>query len=151
MTVANHAPALRAPSLAAALGALRTRGMRVSLARRHVLEALYTADGPVTAEALAARIPGADLASVHRNLSVLEEVGLVRHVHLGHGAGRYVLSGLSAEFIACESCGEYEAVAPRRLDAARELIQREFGFVARFTHFPIVGLCVSCKEQHAHS
>ena len=93
MTVAHHAPALRAPSLIAALGALRARGMRVSLARRHVLEALYAADGPVTAEALAASIPGADLASVHRNLAVLEEVGLVRHVHLGHGAGRYALAG----------------------------------------------------------
>jgi Fur family ferric uptake transcriptional regulator len=152
MTVANHAPALRAPSLTAALGALRARGMRVSLARRHVLEALYTADGPVTAEALAAAIPAADLASVHRNLAVLEEIGLVRHVHLGHGAGRYVLSGVaSAEFIACESCGEYESVAPRRLDAPRELIERGLGLVARFTHFPNVGLCAHCKEHHAHS
>jgi len=152
MTVAHHAPALRAPSLIAALGALRARGMRVSLARRHVLEALYAADGPVTAEALATSIPGADLASVHRNLAVLEEVGLVRHVHLGHGAGRYALAGdRSSEFITCEGCGSYEAVAPHRLDAARTLIERELGFLARFTHFPIVGLCATCKEHHAHS
>ena len=93
MTVAHLAPALRAPSLASALGALRARGMRVSTARRQVLEELYTAEGPVSAEALAERLPGADLASVYRNLVVLEEVGLVRHVHLGHGPGRYALAG----------------------------------------------------------
>src|SRR5262245_32718184 len=102
MTVAHHAPALRAPSLASAVGALRARGMRVSLARRQMLEVLYAAEGPVTAESLAATIPGADLASVHRNLAVLEEVGLVRHVHLGHGAGRYILSGIPSEFLVCD-------------------------------------------------
>jgi Fur family ferric uptake transcriptional regulator len=151
MTIAHHAPALRAPSFASALGVLRARGMRISLARRGVLEALYDADRPVTAEQLAARVPDSDLASVHRNLAVLEEVGLVRHVHLGHGAGRYVLAGTrSVEFIACESCGEYESVPPQRLEAVRRLIEAELGFVARFTHFPIVGLCADCKEQHAH-
>ena len=93
MTVAHLAPALRAPSLASALGALRARGMRVSTARRQVLAELYTAEGPVSAEALAERLPGSDLASVYRNLVVLEEVGLVRHVHLGHGPGRYALAG----------------------------------------------------------
>ena len=151
MTVANHAPALRAPSLAAALGALRARGMRVSLARRHVLEELFAADGPMTADALADRIPHSDVASVHRNLAVLEEVGLVRHVHLGHGAGRYVLTETPFEFLVCEGCGDHQAVAPERLDAARDLLEAQLGFVARFTHFPIVGLCARCKEHHAHS
>jgi Fur family ferric uptake transcriptional regulator len=152
MTVANHAPALRAPSVASAVGALRARGMRVSLARRHVLEGLYDATGPISADELAARIPGADLASVHRNLAVLEEVGLVRHVHFGHGAGRYALiAGNESEYIACEKCGDYVSVVPERLHPVRSLIEREFGFVARFTHFPIIGLCGSCKEHHAHS
>ena len=34
-----------------------------------------------------------DAASVHRNLSQLEELGLVRHVHIGHGPGLYGLVG----------------------------------------------------------
>jgi hypothetical protein len=28
----------------------------------------------------------------------------------------------------------------------RELIERLFGYAARFTHFPIVGLCADCAE-----
>ena len=154
MTVADLAPPLRAPSLASAVGALRARGMRVSTARRQVLAELYTAQGPVSAEALVERLPGADLASVYRNLVVLEEVGLVRHVHLGHGPRRYTLAGATLAFVACERCGAHEGFEPHRIDAARELIERELGYRTRFMHFPIVGVCTPCQEKesgHAHS
>jgi len=154
MTVVDLAPPLRAPSLASALGALRARGMRVSTARRQMLAELYTAEGPVSAEALAERLPGADLASVYRNLVVLEEVGLVRHVHLGHGPGRYALAATTVEFVTCDRCGAHEAFDPSRIDAARDLIERELGYRPHFTHFPIVGVCTACQDKengHAHS
>ena len=35
------------------------------------------------------RLPRCDLASVYRNLETLEDAGLVRHMHLGHGPGLY--------------------------------------------------------------
>ena len=113
--------------------------------RRQVLEALYAADAPLTAEELAAA-PRRRLASVYRNLDVLEEFGLVRHVHLGHGPGPYSLAATEAvEFVTCERCGAFEAVEPHRLDAVRAVIERELGYAARFTHFPIVGLCPACQ------
>jgi Fe2+ or Zn2+ uptake regulation protein len=158
MTVPHDVPAVRAPSLLSALGTLRQRGLRVSVARRQVLEALYTAESPVTAEELANGLPGADLASTYRNLDVLEEHGLVRHVHLGHGAGRYTLTTTErVEFITCERCGSFDALHARRLDRVREAIEAETGYVARFTHFPIVGVCPACQSTpaeerpHAHS
>jgi Fe2+ or Zn2+ uptake regulation protein len=153
MTVAHHAAVLKAPTLSAALSALRLRGLRVSAARRLVLTELYHADAPLSAEELAARLPDADLASVHRNLDVLEALGLVRHVHLGHGPGRYSLARAEVDFVTCERCGAFEALERRRLDGARELIERECGYVPRFTHFPIVGICPACLEEapdHAH-
>src|SRR5262249_7396116 len=154
----HDVPAVRAPSLLSALGTLRQRGLRVSAARRQVLEALYMADGPVTAEELVARLPGADLASTYRNLDVLEEHGLIRHVHLGHGPGRYTLTVADrVEFVTCDRCGAFEALHSHRLDSVREAIERETGYVARFTHFPIVGVCPACQSipaeerLHAHS
>ena len=74
---------------AALLNTVRAHGMRVSSARRYVLDALLNADQPLTAEEIAA---GADIASTYRNLETLETIGIVRHVHLGHGPGRYALS-----------------------------------------------------------
>jgi Fur family ferric uptake transcriptional regulator len=149
MTLAHHAPAMHAPDLATALAALRTKGMRVSATRRLVLEALYAHDRPLSAEELAG---DGDVASVYRNLDMLEQIGLVRHVHLGHGPGLYSPAARDdVEFVTCERCGAFEAVAPGRLDAIRDQIERELGYRARFTHFPIVGVCAACKEGHGHA
>ena len=91
-----------AMSLPTLLNTVRSHGMRVSTARRSVLEALLAAGEPLTAEELAG---DADLASTYRNLETLESIGIVRHVHLGHGPGRYELSGRSAGWATCEGCG----------------------------------------------
>jgi Fur family ferric uptake transcriptional regulator len=152
MTVTHHSSPLAADSVEAAASLLRDRGMRLSAARRQVLEALFASDRPVRAEAIAdglgGRLPSADVASVYRNLEALETIGLVRHVHLGHGPGLYALAGeREREYLTCERCGAYEAVAPEELDEVRAVVRRRFGFEARFAHFPIVGLCRDCAAQ----
>jgi Fur family ferric uptake transcriptional regulator len=44
------------------------------------------------------------------------------------------------------------AVEPGDMDHVRSMIQREFGYDARFSHFPIVGLCAECaREGQGHS
>ena len=151
MTVPHRTEALAAPSLTAAVVALRTRGMRVSGPRRALLEALYRAAGPLTAEELAG---GLDLASVYRNLDALEAVGLVRHVHVGHGPGMYALAaGRHHGYVACEGCGRHVALAPPALAAVRAAVHAATGFTSDFSHFPIVGLCPDCTKEshHAHS
>jgi Fur family ferric uptake transcriptional regulator len=126
--------------------------MRVSAARRLVLEALYAADAPISAEqiadGLAGRLPRSDLASVYRNLETLEQLGLVRHCHLGHGPGLYVATGRrEREYLVCDSCSAVSSVEPARMDAVRALIQERFGYEAHFTHFPILGLCADCARE----
>jgi Fur family transcriptional regulator, ferric uptake regulator len=149
----SAAPAVPASDLDEALAVLRGSGLRVSAARRLVLQALYEAGEPLTADriagGLAGRLPQSDVASVYRNLETLEEIGLVRHVHLGHGPGLYALtSGGTREHLLCDRCGAVTSVEPSRLDAVRELIRRETGFTANFTHFPIAGLCPECARAH---
>jgi Fur family transcriptional regulator, ferric uptake regulator len=150
MTVPHRTEALAAPSLTAAVVALRTRGMRVSGPRRALLETLYRADEPLTAEALAGDL---DLASVYRNLDALEAVGLVRHVHVGHGPGMYALAARRDRgYVACEGCGNHVALDPHALAAVRATVQAATGFTSDFSHFPIVGLCPDCTKEphHAH-
>ncbi|MGD0167292.1 MAG: Fur family transcriptional regulator [Gaiellaceae bacterium] len=157
MTTTHRSPALAAAGVEEAVAALRERGLRVSAARRLVLEALYSAEGPLSAERVAegleGRLPRSDLASVYRNLETLEEVGLVRHVHLGHGPGLYALAVPEHEYLVCESCHAVRSVAKEELDDIRAQVLDRFGFEARFTHFPLVGLCPDClaeSEGHAH-
>lgn len=152
MTIPNVGPAVDATTIEAAEDHLRGAGMRVSAARRLVLEILFAADQPLSAERIAAgvdgRLPRSDLASVYRNLEALEGVGLVRHFHLGHGPGLYARSSLSRrEYLICDACGAHRSVEPARLDEVRDLIRRDFGHEASFTHFPIAGLCPECAAS----
>jgi Fur family ferric uptake transcriptional regulator len=144
MTVAAQTPPLVFDTIEEAIRAVRHAGMRLSTARRLVLEALFAAEGPVSAVHLAHAL-SIDESSIYRNLEVLERHGLIRHVHLGHGPGLYVLVGRhEVEYLYCERCAQVTAVTPDRLDPLRETIRAQFGYEARFTHFAIVGLCARC-------
>jgi Fur family transcriptional regulator, ferric uptake regulator len=146
MTASHAGTALPVHDLDAAIAAMRSRGLRVSAARRLVLEALFRAEGPVTAEEIAdglgGRVPVSDLGSTYRNLETLEEIGLIRHVHLGHGPGRYAPA--AREYLVCEECGTVMSVPPGALDDVRDAVRSAFAFEASFAHFPIVGRCGSC-------
>jgi len=143
VTRAPNRPPLEYRDIDDVARALREAGGRFSAARRRVLEALFAADAPLAADAVA---PGLDRASVYRALEYLEELGVVRHVHAGHGPGLYALiGGGEREYLACERCHRVTAVARESLDPVRDEIEARFGYRARFTHFPIVGLCPDCK------
>jgi Fur family transcriptional regulator, ferric uptake regulator len=133
--------ALPAANVAAAANALRSRGLRVSAARRLVLEAVFTADRPVTAEQIAA---GHDLGSVYRNLDVLERAGLVSHVHLGRGPGLYARA--DREYVLCRRCAVIRVFCGDELGDVRAAVEAASGFTTRFSHFPLVGLCPDCRE-----
>ncbi len=147
MTEAPDVERLAFGDLEDALGELRRRGLRLTSARRLVLEALFAAELPCTAEDIAAR-SRLDLTSVYRNLETLERNGFVRHVHLGHGPGRYLLVGRGErEYLYCEGCGKITALTPARLEPVRAQLRKQFNFQARFTHFPIVGRCKECAQR----
>jgi Fur family transcriptional regulator, ferric uptake regulator len=140
---------LRFAALDDVAAAIRAQGGRLTAARRMILETLFAADGPVSAEHIAERLDerGAafDLTSIYRNLERMEGLGVVRHVHLGHGPGLYSLVGEGVrEYLVCERCGRARAIEPGELDGVRRVIRRRFGYDARFSHFPITGLCPEC-------
>ncbi len=149
MTESPQSEPLEFKTIDDVLRILRERGHRISTACRLVLEALFDADGPASAQfivdRLAERAPAPDQASVYRNLERLERLGVVKHVHLGHGPGLYMLVGSgSREFLACERCGRVRSLDPKELEPTRRQIRKRFGYVARFDHFPIIGLCPDC-------
>ena len=149
MTIAPQAPRLAVDNIDDAIDALRARGLRLSMTRQLVLEALFAAAGPVSAEELALRL---DLVptSVYRNLETLERHGLLRHVHLGHGPGLYALVGHGEhEYIYCPACGTARTIRPELLDPVRTHIRRRFGYEVRFTHFALVGQCPRCAGRPA--
>jgi Fur family ferric uptake transcriptional regulator len=130
-------------SFHALLNTLRAHGLRVSTARRRVLTALLAAEHPLSAEQIAA---GSDVASVYRNLETLEEAGVVRHMHVGHGAGVYLPAADATELVVCERCGARADIDPRITADVRAAVRTATGFTPRFDHFPLAGLCPRCAD-----
>jgi Fur family ferric uptake transcriptional regulator len=130
--------------------ALREEGHRVTSACRLVVEALFAAEGPISAQRIVEQSPlaGFEPSSAYRNLERLEQLGIVRHVHLGHGPSLYMLVGEGEkEFLLCERCGRVTSLDPAELDPIRDEVERRFGYRAGFGHFPIVGLCAECSSR----
>ena len=131
------------------LGLLRREGGRVTTARRAIVTALLAAPDHVTAEELAAdvrsRHPDVHLSTVYRCLEALEDLGVVDHVHLGHGRAVYHLTDERHQHLVCEDCGSVTE-APDRLfdDLAGELLS-DYGFTLRPNHFALVGRCAACR------
>ena len=116
MTRAHSAvPFAEAADLEAATAVVRSCGLRLSTARRLVLEALYA--GGWAEDAPSNSRGRSDIASVYRNLETLEEVGLVRHLHLGHGPWSLrAVVGARSRVPAVRGCGAVVAVEPEQLD-----------------------------------
>ena len=154
MTRAPERPAREFGSADDILATLRAAGHRVSAPAARVLDALFAADGPVSADQIVGTDASLERTSVYRNLERLEALGVVSHVHVGHGPGLYALArGADREYLTCDRCGRVTTVEPAALDGVRAALRADFGHHAKFSHFPIHGLCASCAEAdegHGH-
>lgn len=135
----------------AAIQNLRASGGRITNARRSVLQALVTARTHVTAEDLMnivqSESPEIHLSTVYRTLDALEKLGVVDHVHLGHGRAVYHLSDNAHQHIVCEKCSSVEEVPSGLfLQLEKDLIDK-YRFKVRMNHFAVIGTCRKCLEK----
>jgi Fur family transcriptional regulator, ferric uptake regulator len=132
-------------------GLLREKGYRLTPQRELVLDAV-TALGHATPEEVCAEVrrtaSGVNISTVYRTLELLEDLGLVRHAHLGHGAPSYHPAGHDAHLhLVCRDCGTITEID---VAIAAELVgrlQAEHGFDTDVEHFAIYGRCRACTEE----
>jgi Fur family ferric uptake transcriptional regulator len=125
---------------------LREEGHTVGRTRREILDAVRSKQRSFTAEELVGSLDGVHEATVYRTLALLEEIGVVRHIHLSHGPAIYERTAVSGDHrhLVCDTCGRHIAVPRRVFDAARRTLERDYDFVLDGAHFAIVGRCRSC-------
>jgi Fur family transcriptional regulator, ferric uptake regulator len=111
-----------------------------------VLDALSNHTEPVTADELAAALPHVHVSSVYRALSVLEDEGVISHVHLGHGPAVYQLAETAGvvRHLVCDACGRHVVVPAALFDPLRRRLEREYDFLLDAGHFAVVGRCRWC-------
>jgi len=127
---------------------LRARGYRLTPQRQLVLEAVGTL-GHATPEEIAAAVhktaSGVNISTVYRTLELLEELGLVQHTHLGHGAPTYsVASDDDHVHLVCRDCGGVDEVASEVVEDVVRRLSAERGFTVDVGHFAVFGRCRAC-------
>lgn len=127
---------------------LRRRGVRITAPRRAVLEALVEAGSHVTADALHERVqarhPDVSHSSIYRTMDLLADVGVVTHVHLGHGPAEYHLAEEAHSHLVCNGCGGVTEVDRSVSDPFADAVAERFGFRLDLRHFALTGWCRDC-------
>ncbi len=103
--------------------------------------------GHATPEQLATAVDGVDLATVYRTLELLEQLGFVRHTHLGHGAPSYRPAGDEHIHVVCHTCGSVTDADPRLLDELSDRLRTGQGFEVDRAHFTVFGHCSHCVGE----
>lgn len=147
MTTVRRPRGVSGASADDAAARLRGAGHSVGRARLSVIAAVRRRRTAFTAEQLANSVPDVHVATVYRTLALLEEVGVVRHVHLSHGPAIYERAGSpELRHLVCEVCDRHFAVPASVFSSAARCLADEHDFVLGGSHFAIVGCCVGCAD-----
>lgn len=127
---------------------LRERGLRLTAQRQLVLEAVYDL-GHATPDQVHCKVAetaaGVNISTVYRTLELLEEVGLVTHTHLSHGAPTYHAAAEAQHVhLVCRGCGRIDEVEPGVLDGVTASLKAERGFQVDVGHVSFFGECRDC-------
>lgn len=133
------------------LAVLRANGGRITSPRRAILRALIDHEGHPTAEQLTVDVQGGQPdvheSTVYRFLEELERLGIVDHVHLGHGPAVYHFADDTHHHLVCESCGLVVELPDRTLADFRLSLRRDLDFEMELRHFALPGRCKACSAS----
>jgi Fur family ferric uptake transcriptional regulator len=130
---------------------LRARGLRLTAQRQLVLEAVYEL-GHATPDQVHAKVSGTaagiNITTIYRTLELLEELGLITHAHLSHGAPTY--HGVAEQrhvHLVCRTCAAVDEVPAGMLDDLAAAVEAKRGFMIDVGHVALFGLCAHCGAQ----
>jgi Fur family ferric uptake transcriptional regulator len=131
---------------------LRASGGRITATRRATIEVLLA--GPdhrhLSAEDVArevrARLPDVAESTIYRSLGALEDLGIITHVHLGHGPSTFHLADQEHRHLVCQRCQTTVEVPSHEFEQLSERLEALYGFSIAVEHFALVGECATCHR-----
>lgn len=127
---------------------LRDHGYRVTPQRQLVLEAVEVLRHGTPEEILVEvqrTASGVNISTVYRTLEVLEEVGLVTHAHIGHGAPTYhAVDEHPHIHLVCDVCGDVTSVPAGVANSFVDGLYLDYGFRTDIAHVSMHGRCQAC-------
>jgi Fur family transcriptional regulator, ferric uptake regulator len=128
---------------------LRARGYRLTPQRELVLRAVDRLGHATPDEILTAvreESGAVNISTVYRTLELLEELGLVRHVHITDRAPTYH-SAAAPEHVhlVCRVCKGITEIRPDAVSGMVDALSDQYGFSTDIGHLTVFGTCRSCS------
>ena len=128
-------------------------GMRQTLPRRLVWEAMARLGPHCTAEEIAADLEAHSISvprsSVYRALEALEDSGAVKAVHFGGGPARYEPTGEDHQHAVCQVCRGILHLENALIRELEEHLEEDHHFTPVRTDVTVVGICAHCAEAES--
>jgi Fur family transcriptional regulator, ferric uptake regulator len=128
---------------------------RYTTKRRQLVDLLAGAVRPLTIPEILTAQPGLAQSSVYRNLTVLQDAGVVQRIVTNDEWGRFELAEDLTEHhhhLICSQCGvvsdfTLSARMERSLEGALVAVAADNGFAAEHHRLDIVGVCRDCGRM----
>jgi len=132
--------------------ALHDQGLKLTRARRVVLQVLATATAHLKVAEVHRRAREIDgrigLASVYRTMELLERLRLVKHVHVEHRHRHYArLREDHGHHLVCNGCGLVVEFSDCRLDGLTRTLARRTKFRIEGHCMDFFGRCQDCARR----
>jgi len=130
---------------------LDTKGLRHTMQRDIILNCFLAAGRHITANDLYDDIrkisPDIGIATVHRTLKLLGEIGIAEEIKIGNEKTRYEqnVDRTHHDHLICTKCGEFIEVHDKRIERLQDKLAEANGFTPIRHKLEIYGLCKQCK------
>ena len=115
-----------------------------------ILDILKSANSPLSPKQIFSLITlkKPDLATIYRNLLLMESLGIIASVDLGEGFKRYEINRPESHghHIVCRSCGKIENIEECGLQEMEKKIFRKIGFKTEKHRLEFFGVCAVCRK-----
>lgn len=127
---------------------------RYTSGRRRLISALQAGEGPLTITQIVATDTSLPQSTVYRNLTILEDAGVVTRIVTSDDFARYELAEKLTghhHHLICTECGDVldfslDAAIEATLDKALTEAARSAGFAADSHRLDLLGSCKQCLE-----
>lgn len=128
--------------------ALKGQGARLTSPRRLILEAALKTRKPFSAESLSQALKSqADLATIYRNLTFFNEIGLISRVDIGGEIAVYEVASKDQahhhHYFVCRACGKTEALEACSVTNVESALKKK-GFRNLTHRLEFNGFCAGC-------
>lgn len=133
------------------LDKLSEQGYRLTPQRMMILSAIENGDGHISADEIyaqvAAKYPQVNISTVYRTLELLKRLELVTDTDFGDGRLRYHPADKGHHHhLVCTECGAVIDLDESVLSSVKDVLLREYGFLADLRHLAIFGRCANCNK-----